>query len=109
MGGNDINMDDIINNFFLNGGITRGIIERKKQENNGDVLHTNINNYTIDSCYTFDEGYETAIWKGNNSIIVVERYSNIEEMQKGHKKWCEFCKTNPKKAYSVQEDIMINF
>ena len=102
-------MDDIINNFLLNDGIKRGIAERKKQENNGDVLHTYVNNYTVDSCFTFDEGYETAIWKDNNPMIIVERYSNSKEMAKGHVKWVKFCKTNPKEAYSVQQDMQVRF
>lgn len=102
-------MDDIINNFFLKGGIVRGKIERKKQEWDGNVLRNNVNNYTIDSCYTFDEGYETAIWKDNNPMIIVERYLSIDEMQNGHEKWCEFCKKKPKEVYSVQQDTMMDF
>lgn len=97
-------MDDILLDFWLNGGIERGISERQELEQNGDVLRNNILNYTIDSCYTFDEGYETAIWKDSNPMIIVERYSTKEEMKKGHDKWCEFCKTKPTEVYSVQLD-----
>lgn len=57
----------------------------------------------IDSCFTFDEGFETAIRKmGSENWVIVERYKNKEEMAKGHAKWCEFCKTEPEEIYSVQ-------
>ncbi len=102
-------MDNIFQNFWLDGGIPRGKAYREEQENLGEVLRDEINDYTIDSCDSFDEGYETAIWKGNNDMIIVERYSTKEEMHKGHKKWCEFCKTNPVKAYSVQLDQVCEF
>ncbi len=77
-------MDNVLEKFFLNGGILRGIVEREQQEKNGDVLRNKINDYTVDSCNTFDEGYETAIWHKDNDMIIVERYLNKEEMQKGH-------------------------
>lgn len=95
-------MDNVLENFWLNGGALRGMREREQQEKNGDVLHTEINDYTIDSCYTFDEGYETAIWYKDNDMIIVERYSNKDEMRKGHQKWCDFCKGNPTEVYSIQ-------
>jgi hypothetical protein len=37
-------------------------------------------------------------------MVIVERYSDIEESEEGHKKWCDFCKTKPEKVYSVQFD-----
>lgn len=101
-------MDNVLGNFWLNGGPLRGIAEREQQEKNEDVSHTKINDYTIDSCYTFDEGYETAIWYKENEMVIVERYSNKEEMKKGHKKWCDFCKDNPKEVYSVQYDETVS-
>lgn len=66
------------------------------------VKNDKVGDYTIDTAYTSDYGYETAIKKYNNAWIIVERYSNKEESKTGHKKWCEFCKTNPKSVYSVQ-------
>jgi hypothetical protein len=54
-------------------------------------------------------GYETAIWKGKGDVIVVERYISKEEMAEGHKKWCDFCKENPKEVYSLDLDIMEQF
>ena len=74
-----------------------------------DVGYNKIGKYNIDTCYTFDCGYETAIWTNKEKIIIVERYEYRFLAEKGHKKWCEFCKTNPTKAYSVQFEEFINF
>ena len=68
-----------------------------------------IGDYTIDTCDTIDQGYETAIWKDNGDIIIVERYPNKMRAEIGHSKWCEFAKTNPKFVYSVQVDEYVNF
>ena len=82
---------------------------RKKQEINLKVFRTKIGNYTIDSCNTFDAGYETAIWFKDNPMIIVENYNTYEECKKGHKKWCKFCEFKPKSAFSVQLRKEINF
>ena len=68
-----------------------------------------IGDYTIDTSDTVDQGYETAIWKDNGDIIIVERYPNKMRAEIGHSKWCEFAKTNPKFVYSVQLDEFVNF
>ena len=68
-----------------------------------------IGDYTIDTCDTVDQGYETAMWKDNGDIIIVERYPNKMRAEIGHSKWCEFAKTNPKFVYSVQLDEFVNF
>ena len=68
-----------------------------------------IGDYTIDTCDTVDQGYETAMWKGEADIIIVERYPNKMRAEVGHSKWCEFAKTNPKFVYSVQLDEFVNF
>ena len=68
-----------------------------------------IGDYTIDTCDTVDQGYETAIWKDDGDIIIVERYPNKMRAEVGHYKWCEFAKTNPKFVYSVQLDEFVNF
>ena len=68
-----------------------------------------IGDYTIDTCDTVDQGYETAMWKGDGDIIIVERYPNKMRAEIGHSKWCEFAKTNPKFVYSVQLDEFVNF
>lgn len=67
-----------------------------------------IGDYTIDTCDTVDQGYETAMWKGDGDIIIVERYPNKMRAEIGHSKWCEFAKTNPKFVYSVQLDEFVN-
>lgn len=68
-----------------------------------------IGDYTIDTCNTMDQGYETAMWKDDGDIIIVERYPNKMRAEVGHSKWCEFAKTNPKFVYSVQLDEFVNF
>lgn len=73
------------------------------------VGHDVIGDYTIDTCDTIDQGYETAMWKGDGDIIIVERYPNKMRAEVGHSKWCEFAKTNPKFVYSVQLDEFVNF
>lgn len=71
--------------------------------------HDTVGDYTIDTCDTMDQGYETAMWKGDSDIIIVERYPNKERAEAGHTKWCEFAKTNPEYVYSVQMDEHVNF
>lgn len=71
--------------------------------------HDIVGDYTIDTCDTMDQGYETAMWKGDGDIIIVERYPNKERAEAGHTKWCEFAKTNPEHVYSVQMDQHVNF
>lgn len=73
------------------------------------VGHDVIGDYTIDTCDTVDQGYETAMWKNDGDIIIVERYPNKMRAEIGHSKWCEFAKTNPKFVYSVQLDEYVNF
>ena len=73
------------------------------------VGHDVIGDYTIDTCDTVDQGYETAMWKDDGDIIIVERYPNKMRAEIGHSKWCEFAKTNPKFVYSVQLDEYVNF
>lgn len=68
-----------------------------------------IGDYTIDTCDTMDQGYETAMWKDDGDIIIVERYPNKMRAEIGHSKWCEFAKTNPKFVYSAQLDEYVNF
>ena len=68
-----------------------------------------IGDYTIDTCDTVDQGYETAMWKDDGDIIIVERYPNKMRAEIGHSKWCEFAKTNSKFVYSVQLDEYVNF
>lgn len=74
------------------------------------VNRTNINAYTIDTVYTSDYGYETAIWKDDSDdMAIVERYADKDEAIEGHNKWVEFCKTNPSKVWNIQTDEDFEF
>ena len=78
--------------------------------NRGEVVGCDtVGDYTIDTCYTMDQGWETAVWKGNGKIIIVGRYATKEEDRKGHEDWCAVCATNPISAWSVQIDDYVNF
>lgn len=68
-----------------------------------------VGDYIIDTCYTVDQGYETAVWVEGGEIIIVQRYPNRELAEKGHKVWCVACLTNPEKVYSVQTDRYESF
>lgn len=68
-----------------------------------------IGDYTIDTCDTVDQGYETAMWKGDGDIIIVQRYPDRARAEEGHQKWVGFAKTNPEHIYSVQMDEHVNF
>lgn len=83
---------------------TIGILNDWNNYETRKVENTKIGDYTIDTAYTSDYGYETAIWKYDNDMVIVERYKDREQSEIGHKKWCDFCKTNPEKVYSVQTD-----
>lgn len=75
------------------------------------VKNNKINDYTVDTCYTSDYGYETAINKFDGDWVVVERYDSKEESQEGHEKWCKWCLDNPdaESVYSVQTDDFEEF
>lgn len=68
------------------------------------VGNDHVGDYTIDTCDTCDQGYETAIWDSHEYLIIVERYPDRDAAEKGHVKWCKFCESKPEKAYSVQTD-----
>ena len=77
---------------------------------NGEKIGTDIvGDYTIDTCDTIDQGWETAVWKGENPMIIVDRYKTKEEAVKGHENWIEVCKLNPVQAWSVQTGRYENF
>ena len=60
-----------------------------------------VKGYTIDTCYTSDCGWETAIWKGCSSLVIVEYYNSQEEAAEGHDKWCIICSDEPKSFWDV--------
>ena len=68
-----------------------------------------VGEYTIDTCYTLDCGYETGIVKGSGHWIIVQRYETRELAEKGHAVWMAMCAAEPKGAYSVQFDIYERF
>ena len=90
-------MDDI---FTLLGGIA-GCMGGYSGEKIGCET---VGNYTVDTCDTCDCGFETAIWKNSNPMVIVERYADSDDAAIGHKKWIEFCKDNPVSVYSAQLD-----
>lgn len=72
--------------------------------------HDVVEDYTIDTCDTADCGWETAVWKGEGDMIIVERYANKEAAIAGHNRWVEKCRTeHPTEAWSVQCDTVIQF
>lgn len=69
-----------------------------------------VNNYTIDTCYTVDCGWETAVWYDNYPMIIVARYPDEESAKQGHAAWVDTCTTNmPTHAFSVQTDCIESF
>ena len=74
------------------------------------VNRTDINGYTIDTVYTSDYGYETAIWKNDSDgMAIVERYANKIDAVEGHSKWIAFCKGNPSKVWNIQTEKDFEF
>lgn len=69
-----------------------------------------VNNYTIDTCFTIDQGWETAVWYMDYPMIIVARYPDKDTAIKGHQTWVETCTTNcPTHAFSVQTDRFESF
>lgn len=61
-----------------------------------------VGRYTIDTCYTVDQGWETAVWKDDGEMIIVGRYATEEQAREGHGDWCAACLLDPTTAWSVQ-------
>lgn len=94
-------MDSIYSAFF---GFLMG------ENNRSEVVgRDTVGDYTIDTYYTLDQGWETAVWKDDHPMIIVGRYATQEDAQRGHEDWCEACKLNPSQAWSVQMDEIVNF
>ena len=53
------------------------------------------NGLVISSINSCDMGYETAIIDSIGQVIPIERYDSLDDLKTGHKKWIEFCMTNP--------------
>ena len=56
------------------------------------VERTEVSGLIVDTCYTSDEGYETAIID-QNGAYPVERYDSKELAIIGHEAWCDKAKT----------------
>ena len=95
-------MDSLESTLF---GILMGINNRSEV-----IGRDEVNNYTIDTCYTIDQGWETAVWYMEYPMIIVARYPDKEMAEQGHKNWVETCRTNcPTHAFSVQPDRLESF
>jgi hypothetical protein len=94
-------MDSIYSTLF---GIMMGASNRGEE-----VGRDTVGEYTIDTCYTIDQGWETAVWKNDHPMIIVGRYASKEDAQQGHKDWCEVCKLEPNSAWSVQTERIESF
>lgn len=94
-------MDDIFSTLL---GAIMGPMARGET-----VGNDTIGDYTIDTCDTVDQGWETAVRKGDGNWVIVQRYRNKESAEKGHKIWRAMCAGNPTKAYSVQLDEYVMF
>lgn len=74
------------------------------------VGNDTVNGYLIDTCYTMDQGWETAVCYKENDWIIVARYPNRVMAEQGHKNWVDTCTTNmPTHALSVQTDRLESF
>ena len=54
-----------------------------------------VDDYTIDTCLTADQGYETAVWVADHNMVIVARYATREEAVLGHREWVNRCKSLP--------------
>ncbi len=68
-----------------------------------------VDDYTIDTCLTADQDYETAVWVADHNMVIVARYATREEAVLGHREWVNRCKSHPSSAYSVQFERDILF
>lgn len=74
------------------------------------VENTKQDEYEIDTCFANDKNkYETGIRKNDGEWIVVEEYNTKEDAKQQHKKWIEFTKCKPQKAYSIQFEEYTEF
>lgn len=63
-------MDDLMNLLF---GIAYN-------NHDADLIgRDQVDEYTIDTCLTVDQGYETAVWVADHDIVIVARYTTKEE------------------------------
>ena len=87
-----------MDNFF--DWLTEALENFSKDIEIKQVGHHFIGDYTVDTTKTH-KGWETAIWKRFDNIIVVQRYPDRESAEKGHKIWRAICAANPYAAYNL--------
>jgi hypothetical protein len=113
---NDTDLERIKRQFFINldsdlGEIIKKVsygdrltpdnhvyIEKEEKINVEYGITTDIKTHVIDTVFTIDTGeWETGIKPKNNVWIIVEQYGDSEiKAKKGHDKWVEKLKKNPK-------------
>lgn len=62
------------------------------------IARDEVGNVIVDTCATLDsdEPYETGIKKGRQHWVIVEMYTSKSGAIKGHKKWVEAIRKNPR-------------
>lgn len=67
-------------------------------------IRDEVNGLSIDTCNTYDMGWETGI-KVKGTWIIVEHYSDGEKAIKGHEKWVKECRENPNQEFKNDKKI----
>lgn len=84
--------------FSLLRDMGTGALKSKVDESRKDVLNTQENGWTVDTCCAFDSGkWETGI-EGpttDGNFHIAEQYKDRDEAEKGHEKWVAFMRENP--------------
>jgi hypothetical protein len=65
-----------------------------------------VNGLIVSTCYTSDQGFETALIDKNH-VYPVERYTLRRMAVEGHARWCEFAKGNENKITKLGYDDVI--
>jgi len=92
-------MDEMLKSLKLIDAILQ-MSKDKSFRNN--ALTDAINEYVIDTCWTCDCGWETAIIK-NNDIKIVSRYVDDKKAKEGHNKWIDKVKDNSFNYDSIKD------
>ena len=83
-----------LKDFLLNPTTMMGNYEERK------TGRDDIDGFTIPTCWTTDEGFETAIID-KHKVHIVERYPNEIEAGKGHEKWIKFIREGNRKVKTL--------
>lgn len=74
-------------------GAELGLVDEARK----DALTKKLRTHLVDTCMCVDTNqWETGIRPKNKSWIIVEQYENKKEATKGHNKWVEKLRINPK-------------